>query len=130
MSSIKIPVSQVTRSGQEVGSHDSDLPVSDSQSCTGRIIRRAPCGPACLEDGMKQLSTEDLLLALENPRKVRASLRPLSAKDRRDTSCEGRMAYRPEQYHSTGKCSTSSTASEFERLVPRHFNVQSHIPVQ
>lgn len=128
MPSIQMPVSYVTGFGQEAAVHDLDLLVSESQSCKGRLIRGVSRGPAYLEDGMKQLSTKELLLALENPSKVRSSLRSSSSKDLRDTSCEGRRTYRLEQHLSPGKCSTSPTVTEIERLfTPPLYRATYHV---
>lgn len=113
--SIQMPASRATCFGQESGDQETDVPVSDSRSCTRRLTRGTSHRPLCLEDGMRQLSTEDLLLALENPRKTRASLKPLSSKNQFHASCEGQRTYQPEEYLSPRKCSTSLTATEFDR---------------
>lgn len=125
--SIQMPVSHATCFGQELGVHDPNVPVSESESCTRRLVRGASHGSLFLEDGMRQLSTEDLLLALENPRKIRASLKSLSTKDQFDAPCES--TYQPKEYLSPRKCSTSPIASIFERSVTSHhkntWNLQS-----
>ncbi|KAG0569845.1 hypothetical protein KC19_6G120200 [Ceratodon purpureus] len=113
MSSIQMPVSHIISFGQEVGIHDPELPVSENQSCAGRLRKGVSRGSACLEDGMKRLSTEDLLLTLKNPREVRESLRSFLSKDR-DTSCEGRRTYRPEECLSLRNSSSSPTFVELE----------------
>ena len=120
MSSIQMPVSHIISFGQEVGIHDPELPVSENQSCAGRLRKGVSRGSACLEDGMKRLSTEDLLLTLKNPREVRESLRSFLSKDR-DTSCEGRRTYRPEECLSLRNSSSSPTFVELERLVTSPF---------
>jgi len=126
--SIQMPASRSPCFGQASGVSDPNVPVSESRSCTEKMVRGASHGSLCLEDGMRQLSTEDLLLALENPRKIRARLKTLSSKDQVDASCEGQKTYQPEQYLFPGKCSTSLTTTEFERLVTsNHFSVQRYL---
>jgi len=122
--SIQIPTNCATLPMQELRADDLEVPILENMSSTKKLVKGDLHKSLCLEDGMRQLSSEDMLLALENKNKIQTRLNFLSSNHQFDVSCNEKLIYKPEQYLSHRKYSMSLITTKFARLVTLHlFNV-------